>query len=126
MEVRPIFPFSRAESASSSLSRSSATALSALPLHTNSTDAPNTFLLPLIRLSSTIEKQVIADARRVASEPEDSSYIPSDPREFASRIFHTCYMGTENSSDETRQRAKDLADAIGRYVLSPVISLPLP
>jgi NAD+ synthase (glutamine-hydrolysing) len=62
------------------------------------------------------DKQVIADARRMTGEPEDSSYIPSDPREFANRIFHTCYMGTENSSVETRRRAKQLADAIGRYV----------
>jgi len=61
-----------------------------------------------------IDKQVIADARRVVGEPEDSSYIPSDAREFCNRIFHTCYMGTENSSAETRQRAKALAHAIGR------------
>ncbi|KAF7308596.1 Glutamine-dependent NAD(+) synthetase [Mycena chlorophos] len=61
------------------------------------------------------DKQVIADARRIAGEPEDSSYIPSDPREFTGRIFHTCYMGTENSSKETRQRAKDLSAAIGSY-----------
>ncbi|KIM56030.1 hypothetical protein SCLCIDRAFT_133456 [Scleroderma citrinum Foug A] len=61
------------------------------------------------------DKQVIADARRIVGEPEDSSYIPSDAREFCSRIFHTCYMGTENSSAETRQRAKDLAHAIGSY-----------
>jgi NAD+ synthase (glutamine-hydrolysing) len=60
------------------------------------------------------EEQVICDARRIAGEPESSSYTPSDPREFASRIFHTCYMGTENSSLETRKRAKDLAEAIGR------------
>lgn len=50
----------------------------------------------------------------MTGEPEDSSYIPSDPVEFAGRIFHSCYMGTENSSLETRQRAKDLAQAIGR------------
>ena len=30
-------------------------------------------------------------------------------------MFHTCFMGTENSSAETRQRAKDLAEAIGAY-----------
>ncbi|KAF8075012.1 hypothetical protein FPV67DRAFT_1559616 [Lyophyllum atratum] len=48
-------------------------------------------------------------------ETEDSTYIPSDPREFASRIFHTCYMGTENSSVETRKRAKQLSEAIGSY-----------
>ncbi|KAJ3810791.1 hypothetical protein F5876DRAFT_41074 [Lentinula aff. lateritia] len=61
------------------------------------------------------DKQVIADARRIAGEPEDSGYMPSDPREFAGRIFHTCYMGTENSSAETRNRAKNLAGAIGSY-----------
>ena len=68
--------------------------------------------------STHTDQQVISDARRIAGEPEGSDYIPSDPREFANRIFHTCYMGTENSSSETRKRAKDLAQAIGRYVLS--------
>lgn len=61
------------------------------------------------------EIQVIADARRMTGEAEDSDYLPTDPREFASRIFHTCYMGTENSSVETRRRAKQLAEAIGSY-----------
>ncbi|KDQ51052.1 hypothetical protein JAAARDRAFT_41517 [Jaapia argillacea MUCL 33604] len=59
--------------------------------------------------------QVIDDARRIAGEPADSSYLPTDPHEFCKRIFHTCYMGTENSSVETRKRAKDLAQAIGSY-----------
>ncbi|KAG1818663.1 uncharacterized protein BJ212DRAFT_1346740 [Suillus subaureus] len=48
------------------------------------------------------DKQVILDARRMVGEPEDS-------------IFHTCYMGTENSSAETRKRAKGLSEAIGSY-----------
>ena len=59
------------------------------------------------------DRQVIADARRMTGEAEDSDYIPGDPKEFCNRIFHTCYMGTENSSLETRKRAKDLATAIG-------------
>jgi NAD+ synthase (glutamine-hydrolysing) len=75
-------------------------------------------LHPLTAGCVSTDMQVIADARRITGEPEDSSYIPSDPREFAHRIFHTCYMGTENSSVETRRRAKQLADAIGRYVRS--------
>ncbi|KAI7864658.1 glutamine-dependent NAD(+) synthetase with GAT domain-containing protein [Spinellus fusiger] len=58
--------------------------------------------------------QVIADARRLAGK-QDTDYIPSDPREFASHIFYTCYMGTEHSSQATRQRAKDLAHVIGSY-----------
>ncbi|EEB95073.1 hypothetical protein MPER_06014 [Moniliophthora perniciosa FA553] len=61
------------------------------------------------------DKQVIADARRIVGEPEDSGYIPSDPRELCSRIFHTCYMGTENSSAETRNRARQLSESIGSY-----------
>lgn len=59
--------------------------------------------------------QVIADARRLACEEEDSDYLPTDPAEFANRIFYTCYMGTSNSSRETRERAKVLAGVIGSY-----------
>lgn len=61
------------------------------------------------------DSQVIADARAIAGEAENSTYIPTDPREFCSRIFHTCYLGTVNSSSKTRQRAKQLSDAIGWY-----------
>ncbi|CAO0790766.1 unnamed protein product [Mucor circinelloides] len=58
-------------------------------------------------------RHVLEDARRLAGEGD--SYTPTDPREFAHRIFYTCYMGTENSSNETRKRAKDLAEVIGSY-----------
>ena len=51
----------------------------------------------------------------MTNEPSDSTYIPSDAREFCGRIFHTCYMGTSHSSSETRGRAKDLAERIGAY-----------
>lgn len=64
---------------------------------------------------SPIDEAVIADARSIVGEPVDSKYIPSDAREFCGRIFHTCYMGTENSSADTRNRAKALAEAIGSY-----------
>lgn len=61
-------------------------------------------------------QQVIEDARLVAGLlVKDSDYKPLDPVEFASRIFHTTFMGTENSSAETRSRAKELADKIGAY-----------
>lgn len=68
------------------------------------------------------DKQVIADARRIAGEKENSTYVPTDPREFSGRIFHTCYMGTENSSTETKKRAQDLADAIGRHEIFAVLA----
>ncbi|KAI5838087.1 hypothetical protein DFP73DRAFT_565719 [Morchella snyderi] len=60
-------------------------------------------------------EQVIKDARRITGESEDSTWVPKTPQELAGRIFHTCFMGTENSSKETRQRAKELAEAIGAY-----------
>ncbi|KAG8691212.1 glutamine-dependent NAD(+) synthetase [Ceratobasidium sp. 395] len=60
--------------------------------------------------------QVISDARRMCGEPEGSDYIPTDPREFTNRILHTCYMGTENSSADTRKRAKLLSESIGRRI----------
>jgi len=37
----------------------------------------------------------------------------SDPCILANRLLYTCYIGTENSSRETRQRAKQLAEQIG-------------
>lgn len=49
----------------------------------------------------------------MAQIANDNSYTPKDPRELASRIFYTAYMGTANSSAETRQRAADLAKDIG-------------
>jgi NAD+ synthase (glutamine-hydrolysing) len=58
-------------------------------------------------------KQVIEDARRIAHQGED--YVPQDPQEFAGHLFHTCFMGTEHSSKETRERAKKLAEVIGSY-----------
>jgi NAD+ synthase (glutamine-hydrolysing) len=68
-----------------------------------------------------LDEIVIADARRIVGEPADSDYLPTDHKEFCRRIFHTCYMGTENSSFETRMRAKHLAEAIGRSNSPPSI-----
>ncbi len=75
------------------------------------------FSRPVSLIPLGIDQHVIADARRIAGEPEDSQWVPTDPRDLANRVFHTCYMGTENSSVETRKRAKELAEAIGRCVL---------
>lgn len=57
--------------------------------------------------------QVLDDVRRVVG---DSTYRPTQPRELCSRIFTTCYMGSENSSQDTQTRAKDLAREVGRWV----------
>ena len=39
-------------------------------------------------------KQVIDDVRRITGRGGD--WLPSSPRELASILFHTCYMGSEN------------------------------
>ncbi|EGC33152.1 glutamine-dependent NAD(+) synthetase [Dictyostelium purpureum] len=56
-------------------------------------------------------KQVLHDARRIANAPED--YFPTDAREYASRIFFTAYLGSKNSSKETRERAALISKDIG-------------
>ena len=58
--------------------------------------------------------QVIADARWIAGDPVGSAYVSTDPRELRGRILHTWYMGTDNSSADTRRCARELAEAIGR------------
>ncbi|NWZ92335.1 NADE synthetase, partial [Nesospiza acunhae] len=55
---------------------------------------------------------VLADARRIVN---DETYIPEDPREFCKRVLTTCYMASENSSQDTCNRAKLLAEQIGSY-----------
>jgi NAD+ synthase (glutamine-hydrolysing) len=48
----------------------------------------------------------------------DPYWVPSSPQEIASYVLHTTYMGTENSSKATENRAKRLGEAIGSYHLS--------
>lgn len=61
------------------------------------------------------DEQVLSDVRKIVC---DSSYTPTNSKELCNRIFHTCYMGSENSSAETKQRAEKLASEIGRFVAS--------
>lgn len=58
------------------------------------------------------DQRVLADVRRIVN---DETYTPKDSREFCGRIFTTCYMASENSSQDTYNRAKLLAEQIGRY-----------
>lgn len=58
-------------------------------------------------------EQALSDVRRICGEAEGSKWIPREAREVSSKLFVTCYMGTENSSKETRSRARNLAEAIG-------------
>lgn len=64
------------------------------------------------------DQDVLRDARRIVG---DSEYVPREPRELCNRVLVTCYMGTENSSRETRALSKDLANQIGSYHQTVVI-----
>ncbi|XP_036918496.1 glutamine-dependent NAD(+) synthetase isoform X3 [Sturnira hondurensis] len=57
-------------------------------------------------------QEVLADVRAVVNQ---ASYTPEDPHELCGRVLTTCYMASENSSRETSDRARDLAQQIGRH-----------
>ncbi|CAD5118597.1 DgyrCDS7283 [Dimorphilus gyrociliatus] len=59
-------------------------------------------------------ERVIADSRNIVG---DSNYIPTDPKELCNRIFTTCYMGSDQSSKDTKKRASALAAELGSYHL---------
>ncbi|KNC46743.1 carbon nitrogen hydrolase/NAD synthase [Thecamonas trahens ATCC 50062] len=64
------------------------------------------------------DAQVLADLRRMVRVPEsEPDWRPESPAAIADAIFVTCYMGTSNSSAETRARAAALAEQVGSYHL---------
>lgn len=58
------------------------------------------------------DKQVISDIQSLTHDPE---FFPKTPQEVAGRLFYTSFMGTENSSKETRSRAKELSEKVGSH-----------
>lgn len=58
------------------------------------------------------DQQVLLDVQMLT---HDSTFVPKTPQEVAGRLFYSSFMGTENSSQETRSRAKELAAKIGSY-----------
>ena len=72
----------------------------------------------VVRAVQRGESHVTDDVRRIVGDP---SYVPVDARELCNRLFITCYMGSSNSSAETRKRAADLSSQVGSYHLSLVI-----
>eukprot|EP01018_Ginkgo_biloba_P034783 Gb_09664 [translate_table: standard] len=61
------------------------------------------------------DEQVKSDAMRIGQYTKGDCL--TDSKEFAKRIFYTVYMGSENSSESTRQRAKELSNEIGSWHL---------
>jgi NAD+ synthase (glutamine-hydrolysing) len=64
---------------------------------------------------------VAQDCRRLCRQEETPDWAPSTPQELAQYIMHTVYLGTENSSQLTTNRAKRVGEAIGSYHMSVTI-----
>lgn len=64
------------------------------------------------------DQKVLSDLRRITGQVD---YTPTSAKELCNRFLVTCYMGTDNSSNETKQRAAGLAAAIGSHHLPIVI-----
>lgn len=60
------------------------------------------------------DAQVLHDVRKILADPE---YTPHNAASLCNRLLVTCFMGSENSSKETRRRASLLANQLGSYHL---------
>ena len=60
-------------------------------------------------------QQTLADIREVLA---DETYVPSSAHNLANRILHTCYMASENSSKNTKDRAQAISQQIGNFHLN--------
>lgn len=60
-----------------------------------------------------LDYKVLSDIRKILG---DAEYAPNTPAELCNRLLVTCYMGTDNSSAETKHRANALSAQIGRLV----------
>lgn len=58
-------------------------------------------------------KAVLSDLQKVSKQ--GAEWIPESPEQISNKLFHTCYMGTSNSSKDTKDRAEALAKRIGAY-----------
>ena len=67
--------------------------------------------LPYKLLPISLDKTVTQDIQRITGQ---HGYHPQDPKELAQRLFTTCYMGSQNSSEDTKACAAGLAKDIGR------------
>uniref|UniRef100_A0A1I7S618 Glutamine-dependent NAD(+) synthetase n=1 Tax=Bursaphelenchus xylophilus TaxID=6326 RepID=A0A1I7S618_BURXY len=71
----------------------------------------------------------VCKASRENKDKEDPAYyfqgerVPDDPAEFCSRVLYSVYMGTKNSSEETKKAAEDLAKAINSNHSSIVVDM---
>eukprot|EP01063_Lacrimia_lanifica_P034658 TRINITY_DN6442_c0_g1_i1.p1 TRINITY_DN6442_c0_g1~~TRINITY_DN6442_c0_g1_i1.p1 ORF type:complete len:815 (+),score=314.39 TRINITY_DN6442_c0_g1_i1:72-2447(+) len=74
------------------------------------------------RSSDPVTRRFFLDQlRRITKEPKGSEWAPASPQHICERLFHTCYMASKFSGDETRRRAVELSKLIGARHYSIVI-----
>lgn len=66
----------------------------------------------VVQAIETGDSQVLHDVRKILADPE---YTPTQATALCNRLLVTCYMGSSNSSQETKQRANKLASQLGCY-----------
>jgi NAD+ synthase (glutamine-hydrolysing) len=60
-------------------------------------------------------------AKELARVTGDADFAPHTAQEIVNRLFHTCYMPSRNSTDETRRRAEHLSATIGaHHTVAPI------
>jgi NAD+ synthase (glutamine-hydrolysing) len=59
-------------------------------------------------------ENTLKDLRMCTGMPD---FLPKTPQDIVNVLVTTCYMGTENSSEETRSRAQRLSDKLGSHHL---------
>ena len=64
---------------------------------------------------------VADDCRKVCRKK--APWVPATSQELTGYIFHTAFMGSDNSSEKTTSRAKRLGEALGSYHLGIKIDL---
>ena len=69
----------------------------------------------VVKSISRGNQQTLADVRKVLG---DETYLPSSAHDLANRILHTCYMASENSSKDTKDRAQAISEQIGNFHLN--------
>lgn len=64
------------------------------------------------------DKQVLSEIRCIVGQ---QNYFPSNANDLCNQLLTTCYMATENSSFETKNRAEQLSSQISSYHMNIVI-----
>lgn len=61
-----------------------------------------------------IDETVKSDLKKIVG---DCTFNPESPKDIAQKIFFTAHMKSKDSNEESKDRAKKLAEQIGRYIV---------